>query len=82
MTLRLGVPVLALLLAGGCQRTSALVGKPAPEFSLTDLSGRAVRLPNLKGRVVFLNVWATWCEPCRAEMPAMEELYRRLGGPD
>jgi peroxiredoxin len=82
MTLRPGVAVLALLLAGGCQRASALVGKPAPEFSLTDLSGRAVRLANLKGRVVFLNVWATWCEPCREEMPAMEELYRRLRGPD
>ena len=80
MTLRLGVAVLALLLASGCQRASALVGKPAPEFSLTDLSGRAVRLANLKGRVVFLNVWATWCEPCREEMPSIDRLLRSMEG--
>jgi peroxiredoxin len=49
---------------------------------LADLSGRAVRLANLRGRIVFLNVWATWCEPCREEMPAMEALYERFHGPD
>ncbi len=70
------------MLAVGCQRSGALVGTQAPEFSLSDLSGRAVRLANLRGRVVFLNVWATWCEPCRQEMPAMQNLYDRLRGPD
>lgn len=67
---------------GGCQRGGALVGKPAPEFSLADLRGNAVRLANLKGKVVFINVWATWCEPCRQEMPSMQALYERLTGPD
>lgn len=72
----------AAVLASGCQRGGALVGAPAPEFSLSDLSGRTIRLANMKGRVVFLNVWASWCEPCREEMPAMQTLYTRLGGPD
>jgi peroxiredoxin len=66
----------------GCKQGGALVGRPAPEFSLADLKGRAVRLANLKGRVVFLNLWATWCEPCRQEMPSMQALYTTLAGPD
>ncbi len=81
---RRGVALAALFaatLVAGCQRGGKLVGAPAPEFSLSDLSGRAVRLANLKGRIVFLNVWATWCEPCREEMPAMEALYEKLHGP-
>jgi cytochrome c biogenesis protein CcmG/thiol:disulfide interchange protein DsbE len=76
--------VLGLLLTGvvGCQRGGALVGQPAPEFSLADLKGNAVRLANLKGKIVFVNVWATWCEPCRQEMPSMQALYTTLAGPD
>jgi peroxiredoxin len=75
---------LAVLLVaiGGCRHRDALVGGVAPEFSLSDLSGNAVRLANLHGRIVFLNVWATWCEPCREEMPSMQSLYTRLHGPD
>jgi len=72
----------SMALGAGCQRGGALVGQPAPDFSLSDLSGRTIRLANLRGRVVFLNLWATWCEPCRAEMPAMQALYARLRGPD
>jgi peroxiredoxin len=72
-----------LLASGvGCQRSGALVGQPAPQFSLADLKGNAIRLANLKGKVVFVNVWATWCEPCRQEMPAMQALYTVLAGPD
>jgi len=78
-----GAAVAGMLLGTGCRRADdALVGQRAPEFSLADLQGNAVRLANLKGRVVFLNVWATWCEPCREEMPAMQALYQRLTGPD
>ncbi len=77
------VAVMIVLAAiAGCRRSTSLVGSQAPEFSLTDLSGNAMRLANFKGRVVFLNVWATWCEPCRQEMPAMQSLYTRLHGPD
>jgi peroxiredoxin len=67
---------------GGCKPSTAMVGRQAPEFSLADLDGNAVRLANLKGKVVFVNVWATWCEPCRQEMPAMQALYTTLAGPD
>jgi peroxiredoxin len=52
------------------------VGHLAPDFVLTTLDGREVRLSDYRGHVVFLNFWATWCEPCKVEMPAMERLYR------
>ncbi len=82
---RLRLVVVAACVAvaiAGCQRGGPLVGKPAPEFSLADLKGNAVRLANLKGRVVFVNLFATWCEPCRQEMPSMQALYEKLGGKD
>ena len=56
--------------------------RPAPDFLLPDVSGQAVRLSQLKGKVVLLNVWATWCGPCRQEMPTMETLARKLSGED
>jgi peroxiredoxin len=77
---RIALLLACAALASACDRGAALVGKPAPEFTLGDLEGRSVRLANLKGRVIFLNLWATWCEPCRQEMPSMQELYTRLGG--
>jgi peroxiredoxin len=50
----------------------------APDFAVPDLSGQAVRLSGLRGQVVLLNLWTTWCPPCREEMPSMEKLYQRL----
>lgn len=50
----------------------------APDFAVPDLAGQAVRLSSLRGRVVLLNVWTTWCPPCREEMPSMEGLHQRL----
>src|SRR5881398_4258902 len=59
------------------------VGSAAPGFRATDLrTGRPTTLADYRGKVVLLNVWATWCEPCRVEMPSLERLYRRLGGSD
>ena len=55
------------------------VGSRAPNFTAVDLQGRAVSLSDLRGEVVFLNIWATWCPPCREEMPSMQRLYERLG---
>ena len=54
------------------------VGKPAPDFSLPDLNDKTVRLSDYRGKVVFLNFWATWCKPCREEMPSMEVLHKNF----
>ena len=58
------------------ERHVVKLGEPAPNFQLRDLNGRMVALSDLRGKVVLLNFWATWCGPCRVEMPAMEQLYQ------
>lgn len=60
----------------GFDRGVVQVGDEAPNFMLEDLAGNARTLAQLRGKVVLLNFWATWCGPCRVEMPAMEQLYR------
>lgn len=55
-----------------------LVGSPAPEFRLKDLSGDEVKLSNYQGKVVLLNFWATWCAPCRLEMPELQKHFEEL----
>jgi peroxiredoxin len=53
------------------------VGTSAPDFSLADLSGKAVTLKQFKGKVVFLDFWAPWCDPCRQEFPSLDVLYKK-----
>ena len=54
--------------------------KAIPELRFVDATGRPRTLADFRGKVVLLNVWATWCEPCREEMPALDRLQARLGG--
>jgi peroxiredoxin len=70
--------LLALFLAAcsGAQ-PAARLGSPAPDFTLQSADGSTVRLADLKGKPVFINFWATWCGPCREEMPAMQDLYEQ-----
>ncbi len=58
--------------------TSALAGGKAPDFSLKDVDGRSVSLSDYEDKVVILSFWATWCTPCKAEMPHMHALYKEL----
>jgi len=51
-------------------------GQTAPDFTLKDAAGKSVTLSAYKGKVVMINFWATWCPPCRQEMPSMEELFK------
>jgi peroxiredoxin len=57
---------------------TGLRGREASNFTLRDLEGREVSLESHRGRVVLINFWATWCGPCRIEMPAIEKLYREF----
>ena len=58
------------------------VGLPSPDFTLSDLNGKMVSLSNYRGKVVLLNIWATWCSSCVDEMPSMENLYQKLKDKD
>ena len=59
-----------------------IAGELAPGFVVTNLEGEPVSLEDYRGKVVLLNIWATWCPPCREEMPSMQRLAERLEGTD
>lgn len=81
----LGAPSSAGIAAGGDALDGLLVQPlpepvPAPPVAFEDLSGRPLTLRELRGNVIFVNFWATWCGPCRTEMPTLENLYRTYRG--
>lgn len=55
----------------------AKVGKPAPDFSLKTIDGKEIKLSDLRGKTVLINLWATWCPPCRYEMPGIQMAYEK-----
>ncbi len=77
-----GFLLLALLAIGVNARKAETVrvGKPLPPFSLTSLEGTVVTSQDLRGKPAFLNFWATWCPPCREEMPAIAAVSRQYEG--
>ncbi len=67
--------------AAGPQLLQAVPGTPAaPDFALPDLDGEITRLSDFRGKVIIVNFWATWCPPCREEIPSMQRAWNRLEG--
>jgi thiol-disulfide isomerase/thioredoxin len=89
---RLLVAVLAALIALSVDPARAVSGmekftraeelQPAPDVEFTDLSGAPAKLSDFRGKVVLVNLWATWCTPCVAEMPSLVKLQREMGTRD
>ncbi len=73
-----GAPATAPAPEPAATQPAPLVGHPAPEFTLSAIDGSQVALDDLRGQVVLINLWATWCPPCRAEMPAIQQAYERF----
>lgn len=81
--------VIALAAMSGCNRkesdmarngSMSFESQPAPDVTVNSLDGTALRLSSLKGKVVLLNFWATWCPPCREEIPSMIKLNKLMAG--
>lgn len=79
--LLMGLMVLAAWM-GRDRFRPVMAGERAPRFEVADLEGNPVSLSDYEGKVVLVNVWATWCAPCREEMPSMERLYQEVDDED
>lgn len=71
------VALVFTVFAASSLASSGMEGKQAPDFALKSSTGQNLRLSEFRGDVVMINFWATWCGPCRQEMPLLDELYTR-----
>ena len=78
---KLALLVVALIFSSPAE-ARVKVGQPAPPFTVTTFDGVTMSLADLKGQVVVLNYWATWCGPCRVELPILDDFYRSHSRPD
>ncbi len=79
------VCALIFLFSYGCKKkapSTPVVGVQAPDFSLTDINGQTRSLSSMKGKVVVVDFWATWCPPCQESIPTMNRIYSRFKGKD
>ncbi len=80
MTRHIIAAILFVALAASTTSAFAVkIGAPAPDFTLKDVTGKAVSLSSFKGKTVILNFWSTSCPPCLAELPSLENLHREMG---
>lgn len=71
------------LFAEACRKAERIApGQPCPDFQFADNTGKTVALKDLKGKFVYLDIWATWCGPCKGEMPSLQLLEKRFEGKD
>ncbi|MBX3173876.1 MAG: TlpA family protein disulfide reductase [Gemmatimonadaceae bacterium] len=75
MLLAIAPAVVAAACSADGATTSATIGQPAPAYAASQMDGSPVTLADHRGEVVLLNIWATWCKPCRQEIPALDSLY-------
>lgn len=71
---------MALIVSCSKESSAPRSGSVAPDFSINDATGKTVQLSDLRGSVVLLNFWATWCPPCQEEVPALSRLNTRMAG--
>jgi peroxiredoxin len=76
----LACAIVWLAAAAGAARAAPEIGKPAPALVVSGLDGQVFDLAKLRGKVVLVSYWATWCAPCRKDMPKLDAFYRRFRG--
>jgi peroxiredoxin len=81
MTMKRSILLVPLLIAACAEAPASRgeVGRPAPDYAAVTLDGDSVSLASLRGEAVLLNIWATWCPPCRKEMPDLQALHEEFG---
>ena len=75
-------PPAATQATGGLPFVRTSAPRQLPELRFTDAAGKELSIEDFRGRMVLLNIWATWCTPCREELPALDRLQAQLGGPE